>query len=81
MPRCFLLTVFSNENKLVWVEIAIEIDLKCSASQTGKRMVALRSRLITELNHLFIILNDMNSDDKIDQHFKNSTLASDPLPP
>ena len=28
-------------------------------------MVALRSRLITELNHLFVIMNDMNSDDNL----------------
>ena len=68
------MTVFSKENKLLWVEIAIENDFKCSARRE-KRMVALRSRLITELNHLFIIMNDMNSDDNISKEDDNHAIS------
>ena len=35
------------------------------SARREKRMVALQSRLITELNHLFVIMNDMNSDDNL----------------
>ena len=59
-----MLTVCSNENSYFLVEIAIENDLKLSARRE-KRMVALRSRLIAELKHLFRIMNDMNSDDNL----------------
>ena len=37
-------------------------------------MVALRSRLITELNHLFIIMNDMNSDDNLSKEDVNHAI-------
>ena len=46
------------------MEIAIENDLKFSALRQ-KRTMALRSRLITELNHLFTIISDMSSDDNL----------------
>ena len=46
------------------MEIAIENDLKCSARREIRTM-ALRSRLLTELNRLFSIMNDMNSDDNL----------------
>ena len=46
------------------MEIAIENDLKFSARRQ-KRTMALRSRLITELNYLFAIMNDMSSDDNL----------------
>ena len=46
------------------MEIAIENDLKFSARREIRTM-ALRSRLLTELNRLFSIMNDMNSDDNL----------------
>ena len=68
------MTTFSNQNKLLWVEIAIENDLKFSARRE-KRMVALQSRLITELNHLFVIMNDMNSDDNLSKEDDNHAIS------
>ena len=56
------------------MEIAIENDLKFSARRE-KRMVALRSRLITELNHLIIIMNDMNSDDNLSNEDGNHAIS------
>ena len=38
-------------------------------------MVALRSRLITELNHLFRIMNDMNSDDNLSKEDDNHAIS------
>ena len=38
-------------------------------------MVALRSRLITELNHLFRIMNDMNSDDSLSKEDDNHAIS------
>ena len=41
-------------------------------------MVALRSRLITELNHLFRIINDnidMNSDDNLSKEDDNHAIS------
>ena len=38
-------------------------------------MVALQSRLITELNHLFIIMNDMNSDDNLSKEDVNHAIS------
>ena len=38
-------------------------------------MVALRSRLITELNHLFVIMNDMNSDDNLSKEDDNHAIS------
>ena len=38
-------------------------------------MVALQSRLITELNHLFVIMNDMNSDDNLAKEDDNFFLS------
>ena len=46
------------------MEIAIENDLKFSARRE-KRTMAVRSRLITELNHLFSIMKVMSSDDNL----------------
>ena len=68
------MTIFSNENSYFWVEIAIENDLKFSARRE-KRMVALQSLLITELNHLFIIMNDMNSDDNLSKEDVNHAIS------
>ena len=55
------------------MEIAIENDLQFSARQE-KRTMALRSRLITELNHLFSIMNDMSSDDKLSNEDVNHAI-------
>ena len=55
------------------MDIAIENDLKFSARRQ-KRTVALRPRLITELNHLFIIMNDMNSDDNLSNEDVNHAI-------
>ena len=38
-------------------------------------MVALQSRLITELNHLFVIMNDMNSDDNLSKEDDNHAIS------
>ena len=38
-------------------------------------MVALQSRLITELNHLFIIMNDMKSDDNLSKEDVNHAIS------
>ena len=56
------------------MEIAIENDLKCSARRE-ERTVALRSRLITELDHLFIIMNDMYSDDNLSNEDVNHAIS------
>ena len=56
------------------MEIAIENDLKFSA-QRQKRTMALRSRLITELNHLFTIMNDMSSDDNLWNEVVNHSIS------
>ena len=56
------------------MEIAIENDLKCSARRQ-KRTMALRSRLITELNHLFTIMNDMSSDDNLSNEVVNHSIS------
>ena len=55
-------------------EIAIENNLKFSARR-DKRTAALRSRLITELNNLFIIMNDMNSDDNLSNEDVNHAIS------
>ena len=56
------------------MEIAIENDLKFSARRQ-KRTMALRSGLITELNHLFTIMNDMSSDDNLSNHYVNHSIS------
>ena len=56
------------------MEIAIENDLKFSARRQ-KRSMALRSRLITELNHLFTIRNDMSSDDNLSIEDVNHSIS------
>ena len=56
------------------MEIAIENDLKFSA-RLQKRTMALRSRLITELNHLFTIKNDMSSDDNLSNEDVNHSMS------
>ena len=56
------------------MEIAIENDLTFSARRE-KRTVALRSQLITELNHVFIIMNDMNSDDNLSNEDVNHAIS------
>ena len=56
------------------MEIAIENDLKCSARRQ-KRTMALRSRLITELNQLFTIMNDMSSDDNLSNGDVNHSIS------
>ena len=38
-------------------------------------MVALQSSLITELNHLFVIMNDMNSDDNLSKEDDNHAIS------
>ena len=38
-------------------------------------MVALQSRLITELNHLFVIMNYMNSDDNLSKEDDNHAIS------
>ena len=37
--------------------------------------MALRSRLITELNHLFTIMNDMSSDDNLSNEDINHSIS------
>ena len=37
--------------------------------------MALRSRLIIELNHLFSIMNDMNSDDNLSNEDVNHAIS------
>ena len=56
------------------MEIAIENDLKFSARRE-KRTMALRSRFITELNHLFRIINDMSSDDNLSNEDVNHAIS------
>ena len=56
------------------MEIAIEKDSKFSAGRQ-KRTMALRSRLITELNHLFTIMNDMSSDDNLSNEDVNHSIS------
>ena len=56
------------------MEIAIENDLKFSARRQ-KRTMALRSRLITELNHLFTIMNYMSSDDNLSNEDVNHSIS------
>ena len=56
------------------MEIAIENDLKCSARRQ-KRTMALRSRLITEWNHLFTIMTDMSSDDNLSNEDVNHSIS------
>ena len=56
------------------MEIAIEKDLKFSARRE-KCTMALRSRLITELNHLFRITNDMSSDDNLSNEDVNHAIS------
>ena len=56
------------------MEFAIENDLKFSARRQ-KRTMALRSRLITELNHLFTIMNDMGSDDNLSNEDVNHSIS------
>ena len=38
-------------------------------------MVVLQSRLIAELNHLFVIMNDMNSDDNLSKEDDNHAIS------
>ena len=56
------------------MEIAIENDFTFSARRQ-KRTMALRSRLITELNHLFTIMNDMSSDDNLSNEDVNHSIS------
>ena len=56
------------------MEISIENDLKLSARRQ-KRTMALRSRLITELNHLFTIMNDISSDDNLSNEDVNHSIS------
>ena len=56
------------------MEITIENDSKFSARRQ-KRNMALRSRLITELNHLFTIMNDMSSDDNLSNEYVNHSIS------
>ena len=56
------------------MEIAIENDVKCSAHRQ-KRTMALRSRLITELNHLFTIMNDISSDANLSNEDVNHSIS------
>ena len=56
------------------MEIAIENDLKFSARREIRTM-ALRSRLLTELNRLFSIMNDMNSDDNLSKEDDNHAIS------
>ena len=56
------------------MEIAIENDLKFSARREIRTM-ALRLRLITELNRLFSIMNDMNSDDNLSNEDVNHSIS------
>ena len=37
--------------------------------------MALRSRLITELNHLFTIMNEMSSDDNLSNYDVNHSIS------
>ena len=52
----------------------IENNLTFSA-RWNKRTAALRSRLITELNNLFLIMNDMNSDDNLSNEDVNHAIS------
>ena len=56
------------------MEIAIENDLKFSARRQ-KRTMALRSRLITELNHLFTVTNNMSSDNNLSNEDVNHSIS------
>ena len=57
------------------MEIAIENDLTFSA-RPEIRTMAQRSRLITELNHLFSIMNDiMRSDDNLSYEDVNHSIS------
>ena len=56
------------------MEIAIENDLNISARRQ-KRTMALRSRLITYLNHLFTSMNDMSSDDNLSNEDVNHSIS------
>ena len=56
------------------MEIAIENDLKFSARREIRTM-GLRSRLLTELNRLFSIMNDMNSDDNLSKEDDNHAIS------
>ena len=56
------------------MKIAIENNFQLSARRQ-KRTMALRSRLITELNHLFTIMNDMSSDDNLSNEDVNHSIA------
>ena len=56
------------------MEIAIENGLTFSARRQ-KWTMALRSRLITELNHLFTIMNDMSSDDNLSNEDVNHSIS------
>ena len=56
------------------MEIAIENDLKFSARREIRTM-ALRSRLLTELDRLFSIMNDMNSDDNLSKEDDNQAIS------
>ena len=57
------------------MEIAIENDLKFSARRQKRTMALLRSRLITELNHLFTIMNYMSSDDNLSNEDVNHSIS------
>ena len=56
------------------MEIAIENDLKFSARRKIRTM-ALRSRLLTELNRLFSSMNYMNSDDNLSKEDDNHAIS------
>ena len=56
------------------MEISIENGLTFSARRQ-KRTMALRSRLITEFNHLFTIMNDMSSDDNLSNEYVNYSIS------
>ena len=56
------------------MEIAIENDLKISVRRK-KLTMALRSRLITVLNHSFTIMNDISSDDNLSNEDVNHSIS------
>ena len=51
-----------------------ENDFKFSARRE-KRTMALRLRLITELNNLLSIINDMRSDDNLSNEYDNHAIS------
>ncbi len=64
----------SNENSSCEWKFVFESDLKFS-TRRDERTMALRSRLITQLNHLFSIMNDMSSDDNLSNEDVNHSIS------